>query len=370
MSDLISGWVDGDEMRRLAESLLMTPSESDLSHVEVALSSQFEGYALLNTRLSEPSSTPSVSEPIAEPVVAPITEPPEPATQVRPPKLSPEQIAQASPSKLEEPEEPTVSPAIMQSAVDSLKAAQEAGRAGGVIRDIQPASSPSDEPKQPSTKEESSIRSTQVVPPPLTPTSTPPVVSSLAAAKFTSTGGGDTVPVSLPPKPEPRQIHSPFRRIGEVESSPSPKAEAPATSSSPESSPSGKLVRPPAPSGEDPILARVTQFGKWLKGPVGARNFFVSNTEGKILIDEVGNSKLLQVARSLAGASGVREGSTASLHVRIGVDSILEVVPTPSQFGILILGLIVEHPLPEELIREVRLGLEEVANARLLKGSR
>ena len=38
MSDLISGWVDGDEMRRLAESLLMTPSESDLSHVEVALS--------------------------------------------------------------------------------------------------------------------------------------------------------------------------------------------------------------------------------------------------------------------------------------------------------------------------------------------
>ena len=345
-----------------------------MSHVEVALSSQFEGYALLNTRLSEPSSTPSVSEPIAEPVVAPITETPEPAAQVRPPKLSPEQIAQAPPSELEEPEEPAVSPAIMQSAVNSLKAAQEAGRAGGVIRDVQPASSPSDEPKQPSTKEESSIRSTQVVPPPLTPTSTPPptppVVSSLAAAKFTSTGGGDTVPVSLPPKPEPRQIHSPFRRVGEVESSSSPKAVAPATSSSPESSPSGKIVRPPAPSGEDPILARVTQFGKWLKGPVGARNFFVSNTEGKILIDEVGNSKLLQVARSLAGASGVREGSTASLHVRIGVDSILEVVPTPSQFGILILGLIVEHPLPEEVIREVRLGLEEVANARLLKGSR
>jgi hypothetical protein len=112
----------------------------------------------------------------------------------------------------------------------------------------------------------------------------------------------------------------------------------------------------------------VTQFGKWLKGPVGAQNFFVSNTEGKLLIDEVGNPKLIQVARSLAGASGeASAGEIGGLHVRIGEDSILEVVPTPSQFGTLILGLIVEHPLPDELIREVRLGLEEVANARLIR---
>lgn len=133
----------------------------------------------------------------------------------------------------------------------------------------------------------------------------------------------------------------------------------------------GKLTRPPAPSGDEPILARVVHFGKWLKGPVGAHHFFVSNTEGKILIDEVANPKLIQVARSLAGASGdASPGAIESLHVRIGEDSILEVVPTPSQFGTLILGLIVEHPLPEELIREVRLGLEEVANARLIKRQR
>ena len=127
------------------------------------------------------------------------------------------------------------------------------------------------------------------------------------------------------------------------------------------------LKRPPIPSGDDPILMRVTHFGKWLKGPVGVRNFFVSNIEGKILIDEVANPKLIQVARSLAEASKGSDSAVESLHVRIGEDSILEVVPTPSQFGTLILGLIVEQPLPEELIREIRLGLEEVADARLLK---
>ena len=105
-----------------------------------------------------------------------------------------------------------------------------------------------------------------------------------------------------------------------------------------EVSASGKIIRPPAPSGDDPILTRVTQFGKWLKGPVGARNFFVSNTEGKILIDEVANSKLIEVARTLASASSGSDNGVASLHVRIRDDSILEVVPTPSQFGILILG--------------------------------
>ena len=220
-----------------------------------------------------------------------------------------------------------LAPSVVRSAVQFLKKAQAEGRANGVIREQKAA---------------------VAVP------STPP-------------SQNEEVSYSAPSKPEARPIHSPFRRVSEAEATKKTKEEVPRTEN--DHLPQNYLKRPPAPSADDPILARVTQFGKWLKGPVGVHNFFVSNIEGKILIDELSNPKLIQVARSLAGASGASDSEVGSLHVRIGEDSILEVVPTPSQFGTLILGLIVEYSLPEEVIREIRLGLEEVANARLIKTS-
>lgn len=341
MSDLISAWVDQNEMRRLAESLLASPVEHDLDQLEVDLGGQFEGYANLNVGL-KPESGQSLAPPPEAPAAAYSPQPMIQAAPVSVPPALPVGLgsggvsqgvnpAAKPPSEVAVADEATMSsetaPSVMRSAVQFLRKAQSEGRAGGVIRDEK--------------------NSPVVAPTPLS--------------------GVETVNVPTVPKPAPRQIHSPFRRIGEgEEESSTVKGESEAQLPK-ESSAAGRILRPKAPSGEEPILVRVTKFGKWLKGSVGVRNFFVSNTEGKILLDEVANPKLIQVARSLAGASGASDGQVTNLHVRIGEDSILEVVPTPSQFGILILGLIVEHPLPEEVIREVRLGLQEVANARLLK---
>lgn len=358
MSDVISGWVDQEEMRRLADSLLTRPYGHELNRLEIDFGSQFEGFASDTTRVAPPKPEPR-PEPRPEPAPAPIVpasfsppspqqlpppvSPPSPPASLPSPVLPPEQRVQGG-SALNLPQAERVakpeaemeaasssgpSPSVVRSAVQFLKKAQAEGKAGGVIRGV----------------------AKQV-------TNAPPIAPSNVPA----------VNVSHPAEPEPRAIHSPFRRVNEVEQQ-TPSATISESLSPPiEAAPVGKLKRPPVPSGDDPILARVTHFGKWLKGPVGARNFFVSNIEGKVLIDELANPKLIQVAGSLAGASGnASGGEIGSLHVRIGEDSILEVVPTPSQFGTLILGLIVEQPLAEELIREVRLGLEEVANARLIK---
>lgn len=329
MSDVISAWVDQDEMRRLAESLLSRPYGHEMRGLEVDFGSKFEGFA---------AGVGAVETPAVQPASRPNVEPDPTPELVNQASQIPEQAASTQPShlELERTTQPASgpSPSVVRSAVQFLKKAQAEGKAGGVIR---AASKP--------------------------PMAAPPVSPSNIPA----------VNVASPPEPQPRAIHSPFRRVNDVEPEAPNESIAEMVAASVEPKLTHRLKRPPVPSGDDPILARVTQFGKWLKGPVGAQNFFVSNTEGKLLIDEVGNPKLIQVARSLAGASGeASAGEIGGLHVRIGEDSILEVVPTPSQFGTLILGLIVEHPLPDELIREVRLGLEEVANARLIRaqGSR
>lgn len=342
MSDVISAWVDSDEMRRLAETLLARPSAREAKRMEIDFGSQFEGYAPEFSHSEVPSKTP-------EPNVnsAPVTPPSETMPPLRPlttafssqessslPRsLTPPKLAPLLPR--EEPIEPVVpSPGVMKSAVNFLKKAQVEGMAGGIIRSGAP-------PKGDAKGDDSSSAAPASAPkedlPEQAPDSPPPLASvDTKAASF-----------------------SPFRRVSESER---PAVAAPAVAR--------KIVRPPTPSGDDPILARVRHFGSWLKGPVGARNFFISNLEGKILIDEVGNPKLIQVARTLAGASkvgGEESSEVASLHVRIGDDAILEVIPTPSQFGTLILGLIVSHSLAEDAIREVRAGLQEAADARLIQ---
>lgn len=342
MSDVISAWVDSDEMRRLAERLLARPSAQDLKRMEINFGSQFEGYAPEFIHPPDPPAT--VSSPRQPVQAAPPSEPTRPLRPLTtafssqdatsPPRtLTPPKLAPLVPR--EESLDPVVpSLGVMKSAVNFLKKAQVEGMAGGIIRSGAPPKNDAPAPATPvpapkAEAPEQTLEQTPESPAPLAP--------------------GDSKPVPF----------SPFRRVSDSERAP---VSAPPVAR--------KIVRPPTPSGDDPILARVRHFGAWLKGPVGARNFFISNVEGKILIDEVGNPKLIQVARTLAGASkvGSEESSeVASLHVRIGDDAILEVIPTPSQFGTLILGLIVSHSLSEDSIREVRAGLQEAADARLIQ---
>ncbi|MEM9080404.1 MAG: hypothetical protein AAGC74_06930 [Verrucomicrobiota bacterium] len=157
-------------------------------------------------------------------------------------------------------------------------------------------------------------------------------------------------------------MESPFRKASEVRTLPSAEV-------LPVVEP--RVARPEAPSGELPILARVQRFGDWLKREVGVQGYFVSNLEGQLMIDEVQNAKLVETACNLAGSSalprGASDSSFGSLHVRIGEATTLEVVPTPSQFGILVLGLIVPTALEDDVVHEVSLGLKEAADARLVR---
>ena len=416
MSDVISAWVDSDEMQRLAATLLASPSGAELKRMEVDYGSQFEGFAP-EVALSEVSEVAlsKPTEPVREEVV-----------KAEPQRPEPESVAPVVQSQPVE-KEPVVERAKIPSLINRFSKASKASSKvepakAEVAASLQQSPSPEparqvarptqpqyqrveprpslEQPAQPAVQPSP----TQATPPPLQPeqresapaqTLAPaspftPVHSEAreaASAKEVKTAahflkkaqvegmaGGVIRSVSpskveekpSTPKVEPPSLHqskpvssSPFRRVAVAER----LAATPAHQSR-------KLVRPPVPSGDDPILTRVRHFGRWLKGPVGARSFFISNLEGKILIDEIGNPKLIQVARTLAGASKDGEKDCTNmcgLHVRIGEDSILEVVPTPSQFGVLILGLIVDHSLPEESIREVRAGLEEVADARLIR---
>jgi len=128
------------------------------------------------------------------------------------------------------------------------------------------------------------------------------------------------------------------------------------------------LKRPPAPSGEHPLLERVKEFGVWLKDEAGVKGFFISNLEGRMMVDFVRNKRVIEVALSLVNAARqARENSgTAGLRVKLGEESVLQIIPAPSQYGVLILGLIVKDVLADQAVLEIRQALTEVANARLI----
>ncbi|MGJ8695021.1 MAG: hypothetical protein ACSHYF_01780 [Verrucomicrobiaceae bacterium] len=112
-------------------------------------------------------------------------------------------------------------------------------------------------------------------------------------------------------------------------------------------------------SSGQPLARRMEVFGEWLKRAVPAEAFFVCDRNGEIIADEIGNSKLVKVARTLAHASSSASrqvadvGGLASPHVKIGVDRVLQVVPKRSKFGLVVLGIIVSAPLSREVIEAV-----------------
>lgn len=106
---------------------------------------------------------------------------------------------------------------------------------------------------------------------------------------------------------------------------------------------------------EMPLAERLGAFGRWLKEQIPALAYFVCDRNGAIVVDEVGSEKLVKVARTLAFASSAAGrqvsddgGALGSMHVKIGVDRVMEVIPRQSQFGLVVMGLIVPRPLTRE----------------------
>lgn len=108
-----------------------------------------------------------------------------------------------------------------------------------------------------------------------------------------------------------------------------------------------------------PLSKRLSAFGIWLKGEIPAESYFICDRNGEVIVDEVGSSKLIKVARTLAHASasaGRQVGEAAepsSLHVKVSHDRVLEVIPKQSHFGLVILGVIVPGPLSRETVTAI-----------------
>jgi len=108
-----------------------------------------------------------------------------------------------------------------------------------------------------------------------------------------------------------------------------------------------------------PFLARLERFGAVLRRDLDARAMFLIDHQGQILLDEVENPKLIEVARTLANASYRATRQTTepavadNLHVKISACAVLEVVPVQSRYGLLILGVVFPAPLGVERVGQV-----------------
>jgi hypothetical protein len=143
------------------------------------------------------------------------------------------------------------------------------------------------------------------------------------------------------PAPAPSPVQNPFEK--------SPFKIAP-VQAQPEANPTFRPL---------PLSSRLQSFGVWLKQQIPTRAYFICNRHGEIVVDEVGSEKLVNVARSLAHASSsagrqVGDGENlGSLHVKIGPDRVMEVVPRHSHFGLVVLGIIVPRPLSRDAVASV-----------------
>ncbi len=140
------------------------------------------------------------------------------------------------------------------------------------------------------------------------------------------------------PEPRPPVIDSPFK-IASKPNEPTP--------------PVREVFRPL------PLSTRLHAFGIWLKEQIPTRSYFICDRHGEIVVDEVGSEKLVKVARTLAHASSSagrqvgEDQNLGSLHVKIGPEKVMEVIPRHSHFGLVVLGVIVQRPLSRDAVSSV-----------------
>jgi hypothetical protein len=174
------------------------------------------------------------------------------------------------------------------------------------------------------------------VPAPMEPTAQVPSISPVPTAPR------EEIEAPVPPEPapevKPTLIESPFRI-----SSPTVQPAQPVR----------QVFRPL------PLSTRLQAFGTWLTEQIPTRSYFICDRHGEIVVDEVGSEKLVKVARTLAHASSSagrqvgEDQNLGSLHVKIGPDKVMEVVPRHSHFGLVVLGIIVQRPLSRDAVASI-----------------
>ena len=113
-----------------------------------------------------------------------------------------------------------------------------------------------------------------------------------------------------------------------------------------------------------PLLERLVRFRELLMRHTGAQGVFVLDREGKPVMEDPAFGKLHFLARSLAQAYRPVAGQAGNVHVKIGSNAVLEVVPVETPFGWLVLGAVLPGPLTAAAVAEIAAALRLAATPR------
>ena len=289
-NESINQWMDAESVRALAEGLMRPANEEPKETQDAIFGGGFIGFAELGID-PVPSPTPAVRPPVAGPGTLPAPAPLQPASATPPVRSKLDLAAPFS---------------IADSSLSGIPAT-------GGETPPSPVAEPTPGVWSQPQPVEITPREIDIAPAPVTPPM--PVAPPVPIVRFRS-------PFTIAPLPA--QASAPVRET-------------------PRSAPE-----------EQPFAKRLESFGHWLKTKVPAESYFVSDGEGRVLVDEVGSEKLIKVARTLARAStGGGRDSLPGLHVKVGADRVMEVIPRLSFSGPVILGIIVPRPLSRETVAAI-----------------
>lgn len=343
--DPIQSWLDAKEVRRMAESLMAPAPEVDQAALDAGYGDDFEGFAAakeVELTKQDPEPTATVPPLAAQPFQSDIVE-----EQNQPDASQPQDQGVGTTARI----------VVSHALADAKRLAEGSGMLTTPLTspDRDKALSVTDAALNPST----------VVPP-----AEPPAVENEvdAASQMVSPfqlsedqSPDADLPIARQVSPPPLGAASGGVQVGvetvvNTPSGISVEQENPAKASLPTGP-----TKPAAVSGgaRGPFLTRLKKFSALLRERTGAKAMFLIDNEGQILIDEVGNAKLIQVARTLANASHTATRQTAgaadvgNLHVKIGASATLEVIPCRSRYGLLILGVVCPAPMGAERVKQV-----------------
>lgn len=139
---------------------------------------------------------------------------------------------------------------------------------------------------------------------------------------------------------------------------------AAATPTSPPPSPPSPLPQPPVSTvtARGPFLERILRFRSWMIREFDTRGLFILDRDGSVIFDDGAHGKIHFLARSLAQASRKPGGSAGNVHVKVGAEAILEVIPLDTPYGWMVLGAVVPNALSPAAIAIVIDALLQVAS--------
>lgn len=167
------------------------------------------------------------------------------------------------------------------------------------------------------------------------------------------------------PVPAPQPVpEAPPRVFTPVEAAPPPAPE-PRREPEPVAAVPVPAVVPQAPQERrGPLLERLARFRDALIRHTGAQGVFILDREGKPVMEDPAFGKLHFLARSLAQAYRPVSGQAGNVHVKIGSNAVLEVVPVETAFGCLVLGAVMPRPLTAAAVAEIAAAMRQAATPR------